>query len=128
MQEVRLNQEIQHPKDPLSKIQKVSDILNSLDSIKKDLRSKFKKLTSQEMLIFSAIYQLDEQGFSVDYPILAKKTSLTESSIRDYVQKLIKKGIPVDKTKENNKRITLSIPQDFKKIASLQTIISLREL
>ncbi|MCX8158748.1 MAG: hypothetical protein N3D20_00410 [Candidatus Pacearchaeota archaeon] len=120
-------QTIQHI-DKISKIEHLSQILNSLDSIKKDIRSTFKHLTNQEMLVFSTIYQLEEEGFIVDYSLISKKLSLTESSIRDYVLKLIKKGIPVIKTKHNNKKIVLSISPELKKIASLQTILSLREL
>lgn len=109
-------------------IDKVSYLLNSLNEIKSDLKTKFKHLTKQEMLIFSTIYQLEEEHFLVDYPNLATKLGLTESSIRDYVQKLIKKGIPIQKSKENNKKITLSISPELKKIASLQAILSLKEL
>ncbi len=114
--------------DKISHLERVSEVLSSLDSIKKELRSKFKRLTNQEMLIFSTIYQLEEEQFTVDYPLVASKISLSESSIRDYVQKIIKKGIPLIKIRHNNKKITLEIPRDFKKIASLQTLISLREL
>jgi hypothetical protein len=112
----------------IDQLERVSEILNSLDEIKKDLRHKFKRLTHQEMLVFSAIYQLEEQKNTVDYSTLALKLSLSESSIRDYVLKISKKGIPIDKIKENNKKILLKIPADFKKIASLQTILTLREL
>ena len=42
------------------------------------------------MLIFSTIYQLEEENITVDYPLLASKTTLSESSVRDYTQKLIK--------------------------------------
>ncbi|MDO8459966.1 MAG: hypothetical protein Q7S74_02565 [Nanoarchaeota archaeon] len=112
----------------INEIDRVSQLLESLDEIKKDLRIKFKKLTPQEMLIFSTIYQLEEQGFTVDYSLIASKISLSESSIRDYIQKLLKKGVPIIKIKENNKRITLSIPSDFKRVASLQTLESLREI
>ena len=114
--------------DKISHINRVSEVLSSLDSLKKDIRSQFKKLTKQEMLIFSTIYQLEEEGFAVDYSTIAIKLNLSESSIRDYVQRIIKKGIPVQKLKENNKKVTLSIIQDLKKIASLQTILALREL
>jgi len=126
--EVRLTPIETPHQDSLTKIEKLSETLNSLDTIKKDLRTKFKKLTDQETLVFSTIYQLEEQNLQVDYPALAAKTQLSESSIRDYIQKLIKKGIPLDKTKENNKKITLSIHPDLKKIASLSTILQLREL
>ncbi len=127
-QHIHLSEQKPQKSDPLNHLEKVSEILDSLDDIKKDLRSKFKKLTSQEILVFSAIYQLQEQSLIVDYPSIASKLNLSESSIRDYTQKIIKKGIPIEKTKENNKKITLSIPEDLRKIASLQTILALREL
>ena len=112
----------------ITNIHKVSEILNSLDELKKEVRFKFKKLTNQEMLIFSTIYQLEEEGFVVDYLTISNKLNLSEISIRDYVRKITKKGIPLNKLKENNKKIVFSIPQDLKKIASLNTIIDLREL
>ncbi|MBX4196504.1 hypothetical protein KW805_02870 [Candidatus Pacearchaeota archaeon] len=112
----------------INHIERVSQVLESLDAIKKELRVKFKRLTQQEMLIFSTIYQLEEENGSVDYPQVAAKLGLSESSIRDYVQKIIKKGIPITKTKENNKKIILSLLPDFKRLASLETILSLREL
>lgn len=114
--------------DNLSKIDAVSQILDSLDSVKKELRFKFKRLTPQEMLIFATIYQLEDQDLKPDYKLISSKTRLSESSIRDYVQKIIKKGIPVDKIKENNKKVTLSIPQNLRRMAALDTIIKLREL
>ncbi len=114
--------------DKISQIDKVSEMLNSLDAIRKEIRAKFKKLTPQEMLVFSIIYQLEDQGFSPDYRIIANKTNLSESSIRDYTLKLIAKGVPVDKIKQNNKKITLSIPQSLRRITSLGTILKLREI
>ena len=114
--------------DPISQIQRVSDVLDSLDSIKKEIRSNFKKLTSQEMVVFSAIYACEEQGFVVDYSLISQKLSLSETSIRDYIHKMIKKGIPILKSKENNKKVILNISSELKKIASLQTILSLRNL
>jgi chromosome segregation ATPase len=114
--------------DQISQIQRVSEVLESLDSIKKEIRSNFKHLTNQELAVFSAIYTLEEQGFVVDYSLISQKLSLSEGSIRDYIHKLIKKGIPILKSKENNKKITLQISPELKKIASLQTILSLRKL
>lgn len=95
--------------------------------LKKGIRLKFKRLTEQEFLVFSTIYQL-EGTVEVNYRILSEKLGLSESSIRDYVGRLIKKGIPIDKIRLNNKNIKLSIPKDLKKIASLSTIMQLRDL
>ena len=109
-------------------IEDVANILDSLDSLKKEIRLKFKQLTDQEILIFSTLYQLEEEGNPVNYKILAEKLNLTESSIRDYIGRLLKKGIPVEKKKINNKQINLSISQSLKKIASLSTILQLRDI
>ena len=109
-------------------IDNAAEILDSLDNIKKEIRIKFERITEQELLVFSTIYQLDEEQESVDYKILSRRLNLTESSIRDYVQRLIKKGIPVEKKRINNKTIILSISQNLKKIASLSTILQLRGL
>lgn len=112
----------------IDRLEHISKVLESLGTIKKDIRKQFKCLTAQEMNLFSEIYKLEEQGFIVDYAILSEKLSLSEISIRDYTRKLIKKGIPIQKHKENNKKILLSISPEFKQIASLETIYQLREL
>ena len=112
-----------------SNIQEATEILDSLDSLKKEIRLKFKHLTSQEMLVFSTIYQLEEQGNKeITYRLISKTLKLSESSIRDYVQRMITKGISIQKEKVNNKKLLLTISPNLKKIASLPTIMQLREL
>ena len=110
-----------------SNLQNVSLLLESLDSIKKDLRLKFKRLTRQEITVFSSIYSLEELG-EASYSSLARKLQLSESSIRDYTNKLIVKGIPILKEKLDNKRVILHISPELRKIASLDTILKLREI
>ena len=107
---------------------RASEILNSLDSLKREIRLKFKRLTSQEMLIFSLIYTSEESGELVDYKFLSSQSNLSESSIRDYVHKIVGKGIPIIKEKVNNKSILLHISPDLKKLSSLETIQRLREI
>jgi len=119
--------------NPLKKPEKLAvdnavEILDSLDNLKKEIRLKFKRLTEQEWLIFSTLYQIEEQTGPTNYKTLSERLKLTESSIRDYIGRLIKKGIPVEKNKINNKSIQLSISKNLKKIASLSTIIQLRDL
>jgi len=112
-----------------SEFSQAKNILESLDHIKKGIRIKFKQLTPQEMLVFSTLYALEEEKNSeTTYRTLAQKIGLSESSIRDYINKLTKKGIPVEKIRQNNKIIILKISQDLKKIATLDTIQNLREL
>mgnify|MGYP001609578405 FL=1 len=95
--------------DEISKIKHISDILASLDELKKEVRVKFKRLTEQEMAVFSAIYQLEEQNIDVDYQLLSQQLKLSEISIRDYIRKIIKKGIPIEKIKHDNNKLTISI-------------------
>ena len=121
------NKEI-FPKTEKNTIDNAAEILDSLDKIKKEIRLKFKRITDQELLVFSTIYQLDEENDHADYKEISKRLNLTESSIRDYVGRLIKKGVPVEKKRINNKTIVLNISQNLKKIASLSTILQLREL
>ena len=118
------------PKKETSKnsIEDAAHMLDSLDNLKKEIRLKFKQLTDQEILVFSTLYQLEEDTGAVDYKALAEKLNLTESSIRDYVGRLLKKGIPIEKRKINNKQINLSISHNLKKIASLSTILQLRDI
>jgi hypothetical protein len=117
----------------ITEVDKAAQIIESLDAVKRSLRRKFKQITEQEFLIFSTIYQLEStiqpnSDIIIDYKLLSSTLKLSESSIRDYVSRLVKKGIPVDKIKFNNKKIHLSISPNLKKLATLDTIMHLREL
>ncbi|PIN91408.1 hypothetical protein COU57_00715 [Candidatus Pacearchaeota archaeon CG10_big_fil_rev_8_21_14_0_10_32_14] len=127
-QQVLVTKEVTLPLNPPTPFESVSNILDNLDGIKKEIRLKFKRLTEQETLVFSTIYQLEEEKGYTDYKEISDKLSLTESSIRDYVGRLLKKGIPIEKNKINNKIIHLTIAPPLKKIASLSTIIQLKDL
>lgn len=112
-----------------SNVLEATEILSSLDGLKKEIRLKFKRLTTQEMLVFSTIYQLEEQGSNeITYKLISKTLKLSESSIRDYIQRITNKGISIQKDKVNNKKLLLSISPNIKKIATLSTIMQLREL
>jgi len=110
-----------------SSIDEAAEMLKSLDNLKEDIRFKFKNLTNQEWLIFSAIYQLDEEKGHSDYASIAARLGLTESSIRDYVSRLIKKQIPVEKKRVNNKLILLNVSPGFKQLATLGTLLRIRD-
>jgi len=111
-----------------NRLNQVPEILETLGNIKEEVRFIFKKLTRKEIEIFSLIYQLEEQGLVVDYSILAQKLNITESSIRDHILRIIKKGIPIEKTKENNKKVILTISRNLKEIAPLSTILKLMDV
>jgi uncharacterized protein with von Willebrand factor type A (vWA) domain len=116
------------PKIQRNAVDNAVEILDSLDNLKKEIRLKFKRITDQELRVFSTIYQTEEELGHSDYKTVAERINLTESSVRDYVGRLIEKGIPVEKRKINNKNIHLFISTNLKKIAPLNTILQLRDL
>jgi DNA-binding MarR family transcriptional regulator len=105
----------------------ISEIMSKLKDIKEETKQKFKALTPQEFLVFSTIYALEETG-PVDYQKMAQKLNLTQSSIRDYIQRLLKKGIPLIKDKVSNKKILVKLSPELRQIATLETLIKLREI
>jgi hypothetical protein len=118
-----------HSNSPMDEFERAKEVLDSLDIIKREIRLKFKRLTPQEMQVFSVLYTLEEQKVEeITYKSVSQRLNLTESSIRDYITKLISKGIPILKVRQNNKKITLHISEDLQKVASLSTIIKLREI
>jgi predicted transcriptional regulator len=105
-------------------IKKISSVINTL---KKDLKDKFKSLTKQEFLIFSLLYSMTEETDQVAYKDLAVRAKLTESSIRDYITRLEHKGIPIIKEKINNKQVILKIPRELKDLATLDNLTKLKQ-
>lgn len=98
----------------------------SIQSLKKDLESRFSSLTNQEFMVFLTIYQLEEDsGRPVTYTDLANKLSLTSGCIRGYVSAIIRKGLPLNKLKINNRTLTLSIKPDFKELGLKERLINL---
>lgn len=102
------------------------NIKNLLADMKNDLKSKFQSLTKQEFLVFSVLYVLEEEMKNVSYKELAQRTGLTESSVRDYISRIIRKGIPIVKNKVNNRQILVKIPSELREIATLDSLSKLK--
>ena len=79
----------------------INDLTNLMESLKSDLKKKFQSLTKQEFYIFSVLFTVDKTQNQVTYQDLAVRTGLTSSSIRDYIQRISQKGIPILKEKVN---------------------------
>ena len=75
-----------------------------------------------------AIYELEEQKHSpIRYKDIAKHLNLTQSSVRDHVNELILKKIPLTKEIFNNK-VFLSVPQEFRILTLASKLLNFREL
>lgn len=132
IQEIREEIEKEKNKEDLnlknkSDLNQLSDLVSNL---KKELKDKFKGLSKQEFRIFSSLYSLEGQSKEISYKDLAISTGLTESSIRDYISRLIHKGIPIIKEKVNNKTVLLRVSLELRNIATLEILskINSREI
>ena len=97
----------------------------SLSNIK-EIDNLFLTLTKQEFIVFLSIYQVeDDQKRGVSYLELSQKMSLSEGCIRTYVSQMLKKGIPLQKIRVNNKLTLLIIHKDFKSLNLKQRLFSL---
>jgi len=103
------------------------NLMALVSGLKEELRQSFLKLTKQEFLVFSVIYGLDDQGVQVTYPVVAEKTKLSESSIRDYILRIMGKGIPLEKQKINNKQVIIKVKPELRNLTTLDSLIKLRE-
>ncbi|MBI2499343.1 hypothetical protein HYV88_03825 [Candidatus Woesearchaeota archaeon] len=94
---------------------------HSIQNVEKGLLT----LTKQEFHLFLLIYQLEEQGTTVNYTLLEGKLSLTSGCLRGYVSSMISKGAPVMKKRLRNNSIILSINPSFRSLTSTQKLINL---
>jgi len=98
----------------------------SIQSLKKELESRFNALTNQEFLVFLTIYQLEEDlGRPVTYADLSSKLNLTSGCIRGYVSALIRKKLPIIKSKINNRTLTLAINPEFRDLGLKEKLTNL---
>lgn len=121
-QEIKQEKELKQTSSSLSNLSNLPNISNIVITMKQDLEEKFKKLTKQEFLVFSILYMLEQELQYVTYHDIAKKANLAESSIRDYISRLERKGIPILKERINNKVVILKIPKELKEIATLDNL------
>ncbi len=97
-----------------------------MHTFKQDLEKAFSALTKQEFLTFLTIYQLQEDlNRQITYPDISNKLKLSEGCIRTYVSSIIKKKLPLTKTKANNKITLLCIPKEFADLNLKQKLVSL---
>ncbi len=97
----------------------------SLSNIKQ-IDSLFLSLTKQEFLCFLTIYQLEEDlKRGISYLELSQHMSLSEGCMRTYVSQMLKKAIPIQKIRVNNKITLLTINKEFRVLNLKHRLISL---
>ena len=121
--DTKLQQSNTYSNTSYNQAKELTELVNTL---KNDLKTRFRTLTKQEFHIFSMLFTVDKTQKSVTYRDPALKLSLSESSVRDYIQKIIKKGIPIEKEKINNKVTILKIPEEIRNISTLDNLLRIR--
>lgn len=88
----------------------------TFQGLKREIEETFDRLSKQELLTFLTIYQLEDDIKNVSYTDVAEKLKLSEGCIRTYISALIRKGVPVEKKKFNNKLVLLFVPKEFREL------------
>lgn len=99
--------------------------LQAIAASRQELIERFSSLSKQELKTFLTIYDMSDEKGNASYPDVAKRLNLSEGCIRTYISGLMKKKIPVEKIKYNNKAVYLHIPKEFKELSLKSELISL---
>lgn len=100
-----------------------------LIELKESLNSAFRRLTNREFSVFMAIYELDkEKGGYITYSELSLRLNISESTVRDFVNQLVRKNIPIDKCRDFNNKVSLSIKNEFKRLNLYQNLLKLKTI
>src|SRR3989344_5799210 len=98
-----------------------------VQAIKNEINERFKGLSDRELSIFLSIYTLEEElGKGVTLRDLSTKLNISEITIRGYINTLISKNIPIIKKRPFNRKLFLSINQEFRDLALISKLISIR--
>ena len=99
----------------------------SFADLKQTLTFAFKSLTDREFSVFLALVELENALPEVTYTELADRLKISEPTVRNVVNRLISKNLPLEKVRFFNKKVSLSLSKDFKKSDLLAELISLRQ-
>src|SRR3989344_4426584 len=99
----------------------------ALKNLKKDLENTFNTLTDREFSVFLSLYELEKELGEVTYLDLAKRLKLSQTTIRTSINSLILKNAPVQKDRFFNKKVSLSIQNDFKSLNLYEKLIKLKQ-
>ena len=81
-------------------------------------------LTQAEMQVFLVLYTIDDLMKKATYHEIAKKLTISESLVQNYITNLIEKGIPIIKQYLNNK-VYLKLDADFKNLQAKKNILNI---
>lgn len=98
----------------------------TFSDLKKDLEGQFKYLTDREFSVFMTIYHLEESLGKVTPFDIADHLKLSETTVRGYLNSLIKKKLPLERERLFNKKSHFFIKKAFKELNLASKLLNLR--
>ena len=83
-------------------------------------------LTEKEQQVFLVLYTLASEEGPMAYREIAKKLSITENLVKEYVEGLIAKGVPIIKKYVREKTL-LDIDPNFKQLQAKHNVLHINE-
>ncbi len=106
----------------------VEEMTSIIDPIKKDIETRFLSLTNLEFKLFTTLYHLEEElNKSISYEEIASKMKISQSFLRGMIRELLIKKIPLTKRQDRNRKVSLSIPQEFRNLNLMANLIKFRQ-
>ncbi|MBS3156063.1 hypothetical protein J4413_02415 [Candidatus Woesearchaeota archaeon] len=100
----------------------------SINDLKEDFESLFRGLTDREFSVFMAIYQLEEDLHGlVRYSDVSKMLKITQITVRNYVNSMISMNIPIEKHRQYNRKVSLSIKKELRDLNLATKLLKLRQ-
>ena len=104
-----------------------TNLQSTINELAQTLAFAFQTLTDREFSVFTAIFELNKTLPEVTYTDLANKLNIAEPTIRNVVNTLISKKVPLQKNRFFNKKVSLSIPKDLHDLNLLSKLIKLHQ-
>ena len=106
----------------------INDKQQSISAIKSDFEALFRGLTDREFSVFMAIYQLEEDlQAPVSYCEVSKILKITEITVRNYVNSMMNRGIPIEKHRQYNRKVSLSMKKDMRDLNLASKLLKIRQ-
>jgi len=107
--------------------QTMPNIQSTISELSKKLNFTFQNLTDREFSVFISVFELEKTIPEVTYTDLANKLNISEPTIRNVVNRLISKKIPLQKNRFFNKKVSLSIPKDLHDLNLISKLIKVHQ-